>query len=154
MNIEEILDQIDELLDKAWNLPLAGGRCVVDVEKVREMIDDVRLNLPTEIRQAKAIVSDRADIIGGAKKESETIIIKAQERAKQLVSQDETVKAANTKAQEIMSNTSKQAREMRANARDYSENMMLRVEDALSKALSDVKAGRQSLKSPANNDQN
>ncbi len=152
MNIEEILDQVDELLDKAWNLPLAGGRCVVDVEKVREMIDDVRLNLPTEIRQAKAIVSDRADIIGGAKKEGESIINKAQERARQLVSQDETVKAANARAQEIVTNASKQAREMRANARDYSDNMMMRVEEVLTKAVSDVKAGRQSLKAPVNND--
>ena len=54
MNIEEILDMLDELLDRAWNLPLSGGRCVIDAEKVREMVDDIRLNLPDEIKQAKA----------------------------------------------------------------------------------------------------
>ena len=50
MNIDEILDMLDELLDRAWNLPLSGGRCVIDAEKVREMVDDIRLNLPDEIK--------------------------------------------------------------------------------------------------------
>ena len=44
MSIEEILDQLDELIDRAWSLPLTGGRCVVDADKVRELLDDVRLN--------------------------------------------------------------------------------------------------------------
>ena len=63
MNIDEILDVIDELLDRSWSLPLSGGRCVVDADKVRDLIDDIRLNIPSEIKQAKAIVSDRTDII-------------------------------------------------------------------------------------------
>ena len=76
MNIDEILDVIDELLDRSCSLPLSGGRCVVDADKVRDLIDDIRLNIPSEIKQAKAIVSDRTDIISGAKKEAESIIRK------------------------------------------------------------------------------
>ena len=56
MSIEEILDQLDELIDRAWSLPLTGGRCVVDADKVRELLDDVRLNMPTEIRQAQSLL--------------------------------------------------------------------------------------------------
>ena len=44
---------------------------MVDVDRMRDIIDEVRLNLPTEVRQAKAIVNDRADIIMGAKREAE-----------------------------------------------------------------------------------
>ena len=69
MPIEEILDQLDELIDRSWSLPLTGGRCVVDADKVRELLDDVRLNLPTEIRQAQSIVADRTAIVEEAKKE-------------------------------------------------------------------------------------
>ena len=79
MNIDDILDQMDEMLDKAWNLPLTGGRCVVDAEKVRDLIDDIRLNLPTEIKQAKQIVADRTDIISVAKAEAESIVRKAED---------------------------------------------------------------------------
>ena len=68
MNIEELLDMMDETLEEAVNLPFSGGKRVVDVEKVRDIIDDIRLNMPTEIRQAKAIVQDRAEIVDDAKK--------------------------------------------------------------------------------------
>ena len=61
MNIDEILDVIDELLDRSWSLPLSGGRCVVDADKVRDLIDDIRLNIPAEIKQAKAITARKQD---------------------------------------------------------------------------------------------
>lgn len=147
MNIEEILDELEELIDKAWNLPLAGGRCVLDADKVRDMLDDIRLNLPTEIRQAKAIVSDRADIINGARKEADTIVKRAEKHAKDLVTQDEIVKTAQARANEIMAAASKQSRDMKQSAREYSDAMMKRVEEVLMKGVSDIKAGRQSLKS-------
>ena len=43
MTIETILDNIDEILEKSWGVPLSGGKCVVDAEKVRDLIDEVRL---------------------------------------------------------------------------------------------------------------
>ena len=63
MNIDEILNMIDDMLEEAWSLPFSGGRCVVDAQKVKECIEDIRLNLPGEIKQAKMIVADRNDII-------------------------------------------------------------------------------------------
>ena len=101
MSIEEILDQLDELIDRSWSLPLTGGRCVVDADKVRELLDDVRLNMPTEIRQAQSIVADRTEIINNAKKEAETIIARAEKRAAALVDQEEIVRQSKNKAAEI-----------------------------------------------------
>ena len=94
MPIEEILDQLDELIDRSWSLPLTGGRCVVDADKVRELLDDVRLNLPTEIRQAQSIVADRTAIVDEAKKEAEAIIARAEKRAAALVEEQEIVRVA------------------------------------------------------------
>ena len=53
MNIDEILNMIDDMLEEAWSLPFSGGRCVVDAQKVKECVEDIRLNLPGEIKQAK-----------------------------------------------------------------------------------------------------
>ena len=89
MTVEELLDQLDDTIDRAFSFPLSGGRCVVDAERVREIIDDIRLNLPQELKQAKAIVSDRNDIISTARRESEAIIRSAEERARALVAQEE-----------------------------------------------------------------
>ena len=145
MNIEEILDVMDELLDRAWNLPLTGGRCVVDADKVRDMIDEVRLNLPGEIKQAKSIVADRAEIISVAKREAETLVQKAEERAKALVSKEEIVKQSQARAAEIMQQAQMKAREMRTAAQDYSENLLRQTEESLTRSLSDVKSTRQAL---------
>ena len=51
MNIDEILNMIDDMLEEAWSLPFSGGRCVVDAQKVKECIEDIRLNLPGELWQ-------------------------------------------------------------------------------------------------------
>lgn len=53
MTVEELLDQIDDMIDKAWSFPLSGGRCVVDANHLRDIIDDIRGNIPSEVRQAQ-----------------------------------------------------------------------------------------------------
>lgn len=146
MSIEEILDVLDELLDRAWNLPLTGGRCVVDADKVRDLIDEVRLNLPGEIKQARSIVADRAEIISVAKQEAESIVQKAEERAKALISREDIVKQSQTRAAEIMQSAQMKSREMRAAANDYSEKVLRETEESLARSLSDVKSTRQALR--------
>ena len=92
MNIDEILNMIDDMLEEAWSLPFSGGRCVVDAQKVKECIEDIRLNLPGEIKQAKMIVADRNDIIKSAERQAESALRKAEERARMLIAQEEIVK--------------------------------------------------------------
>lgn len=146
MNIEEILDVLDEMLDRAWNLPLTGGRCVVDADKVRDMIDEIRLNLPGEIKQAKNIVADRSEIISGARREAETIVQKAEERAKSLIAHEEIVRQSQSRAAEMMQQAQTKAREMRTAAQEYSENLLRQTEEALNRSLADVKGTRQALR--------
>ena len=151
MNIDDILDAMDEMLDRAWNLPLTGGRCVVDAEKVRDLIDDIRLNMPAEIKQAKQIVADRTDIISVAKKEAEDIVRKAEEHAKALVEQEEITKQAQARATEILTQAQMKSREMRQASQEFAETMLKSTGETLSKALGDVRSTRQALKSSGRN---
>lgn len=147
MNVEEILDMLDELIDRSWSVPLSGGRCVLDSDKVRDLLDDIRLNLPAEIKQAKAIVADRADIIAVAKKEAETIVQKAEDRARSLLNQEEILKQATAKANEIVTSAQSKAREMRNMSQDFSDGLLKQTEEALTKSLGEVKTTRQALRS-------
>ena len=149
MNINEVLDMLDELLDQSWALPLSGGRCVVDAEKVRDLIDDIRINMPTEITQAKAIVCDRGDILESAKREGEEILRKAEARAKALIAQEEIIKHSQAKASEILSQTQMQSREMRAAAQSFSDDILRVTEESMIKALGEIKATRQALRGKA-----
>ena len=63
MNVNELLDTIEDTLEESTSMPLSGGKRLVDVEKVRDYLDDIRANLPGELRQAQQIVNDRAQIV-------------------------------------------------------------------------------------------
>lgn len=147
MNIDDILDTMDEMIDRAWNLPLTGGRCVLDAEKVRDLIDDIRLNMPAEIKQAKQIVADRAEIVRVAKSEAESIVRKAEDHAKTLVDQEEITKQAQAKATEMLNQAQKKAREMKQASQEFAESMLQSAEETLMKALTDVRSTHQALKS-------
>ena len=149
MNIEEILDVMDELLDRSWSLPLSGGRCVVDAEKIRDLVDEIRLNLPAEIKQAKGIVSDRTEILSDAKKEAEQTIRKAEERARLLVAQEEITKAAQARASEMISRAQLKSREIRHAAQEFSDSCLQRTEEVIMKSLTEVKATRQAFRNAA-----
>lgn len=146
MTIDEILDELDEMLDRAWRFPLSGGRCVLDAERVRDMIDDIRLNIPQEIKQAKAIVADRAEIISTAKQEAENIVKRSEERAKVLLSEQEIVKMAQIRANELVTQSQQMSREMKQAATDFAENMMKKCEDGLIGSLNEIKQARSSLR--------
>ncbi len=148
MTVEELLDQLDDTIDRAFSFPLSGGRCVVDAERVREIIDDIRLNLPQELKQAKAIVSDRNDIISTARRESEAIIRSAEERARTLVAQEEIIRQAQQKANDMLSQAQLKSREMRKAANDYADDLMKRTDEALTANLQELRQARQALRTP------
>ena len=146
-NIEDILEQLDDMLDAAWAMPLSGGKVVVDGEKVRDLLDSIRANLPSEIRQARAIVNDRTEIVNTAKKEAENIIRNAEERRNQILSHEEIVVQAQERANEIHAQTQKRARDMRRSAQEFTEDLLRRTEEALTQQVSQVRQARVSLRS-------
>ncbi len=145
-NIDSILMMMEEMLDSAWSVPMSHGKSLVDVEKFRELIEDIRLHLPTEIQKAQEIVNDRKIILDDAKKEAEMVIRVAEERSKKLIDQNEIVKQAQAKANEIMSNSQLQARELKKATGDYVDAMLRSSEEQLSKTLNEIRSKRQSLK--------
>lgn len=110
--IDVLLNNLDEVIENSMNLPLSGGRCIVDAEKIRQIIDDIRLQMPNEIKQAKAVVADRNEILSMAKREAEGLIRKAEERAKALVDQDTIVRQANSKALAMLGEANQKSSEI------------------------------------------
>ena len=92
MGIDEILEMMDDMLDKAVNVPFSNKKSLIDVEKMRELIDEIRLNMPREIKQAHDLVNDRKAILNNAKNEAAAIVQRAEQRASALVAQQEIVR--------------------------------------------------------------
>ena len=116
MSIEEILDDMDELLDKASHVPLATHKSIIDGERLRELINDIRLNLPQEIKHAKMVAFDRDRIIKEAEAKAEQIVRQSEERAKVLVSEEAIVREAKNRAVEAVTKAKKECDDLRAAA--------------------------------------
>jgi len=144
MNTEEMLDQIDELLDQGMSWP--GGRRLVSFEKIKIVIDDIRLNMPTEIKQARSIVADRAQILDSAKREAESITRAAEEKARALVAQEEIVRLAQQRANEILTSAQAKSREMRKAAQEFVDDIMRTADDGMTQTLNELRKTRASLR--------
>ncbi|MBE6732860.1 MAG: ATPase [Ruminococcaceae bacterium] len=144
MTLDELLEQFDEVLDSGIKIP--GRKTVVDIEKLRAVVDDIRLNIPSEIKQARGIVADRAEIISTAKREADGIIRNAEENAKAIVSQEAIVKMSQEKAAEIIANAQTKSREMRKAAQDFVDDIMKRADEGLTANLAEIRKTRAALK--------
>eukprot|EP00826_Nyctotherus_ovalis_P035662 TRINITY_DN3079_c0_g3_i1.p1 TRINITY_DN3079_c0_g3~~TRINITY_DN3079_c0_g3_i1.p1 ORF type:complete len:155 (+),score=11.74 TRINITY_DN3079_c0_g3_i1:418-882(+) len=146
INIYNLLDELDNLIDEAWSLPLTGGKTVLDADKVREIVDDIRNSIPQEIRQARAMVSDRKQILEDARKEGEGLINTARERAKEAVSRDEIVLRAKAQANDILMETQKKSQEISKAANKYIDDLMKKTDDQLTANLAQFRQTRQNIK--------
>lgn len=149
MNVNELLDTIEDTLEESTSMPLSGGKRLVDVEKVRDYLDDIRANLPGELRQAQQIVNDRAQIVDTANAQAQAIVKKAEARARILVSDAEIVKAAQQRAAEITAAAQSESRTLRQTVTDYCDNMLKTTEEAMVENAAQVKNVRANLRQNA-----
>jgi len=150
MIIDDILDMMDDLLDNAASVPFSVKKSIIDCDQMRDYINEIRLNLPQEIKQAKLIVRDRQSIMNDANKEADGIIRRAEDRAKVIVSNDEITKAAKTRAAEILTQAQSKAKEIKNAANKYIDDVLVRTEESLQNNLSDVRKTRQAIKTLPN----
>lgn len=149
MNVDELLDLMEETLEEGTAVPFAATKRMVDVDRMRDIIDEVRNNLPDEIRESKKIVNDREDIVKNARMEAESIIKQAEDRARTLVSEQEIVKRAQQRAAEILTAAQAQAKELSKNATLYCESILKNSEEALARSVADIKNTRLNLRNAA-----
>ncbi len=146
MKMDMLIDELQEIIESAITLPLSGGRTVVNTDRIKEIIDEMRTNLPQEVRQAKNIAADRSNIIARSKEEAEAIVQRAEERAKNMVSQSEIVRQAQKKADEIIFNANNESAKIKQAANSYVDDILKKADEQMSENLASLKKTRQSLK--------
>ena len=139
MLIENLFKELEDLLSRAWSVPLSGGKCIVDVVALERILDDIRLNLPSEVQKAKEIIEKEQKIIEGARSAGETIIEKAEERARNIIDEQEITRLAKQKSREIILVAQQKEKEIKQSAHEYVENMMANGEDSVKKCLTSIK---------------
>ena len=148
-NIEDIISALYDMVQDARALPLGADKCILERDKVLDMLDEIIAQMPVELKQARTIVESRNELIGQARRESESIIRQAQEKANQLITQEAIYQEAQRQSQELLQQTQTRMAELRRVSNEYMDNALLRTEEAIAQSLAEVRDTRTKFKALA-----
>lgn len=151
MKVEECLQELSDLLEESWNLPLIKGKAFIDVDRIKEILHLINDSLPGEFVQAKAIVADRAQIINDAKIEAENIVKSAKNKAEAILSKDELVKQAETMSERILSEAKNKAKNIKRTANEYVDSLIKKTDKMLTNNISEFRNACHDIRSSFNN---
>ena len=144
--IEDIISALYDMEQDARALPLGADKCILERDKVLDMLDEVIAQLPSELKQAKTIVESRNELIGQARREAENTIRQAQEEAQRLVAEEAIYQEAKRQCQEMVLQTQNKMAELRKVSNDYMDDALRRTEEAIALSLDDVRDTRAKFK--------
>ena len=147
--LENLINQLYEVVKDGWAVPLSQDKVVIERDRALDLIEELRSNLPSDIRMAAQIVEKRDDMLEAGKREADVLRQQAEEAARRMVSETQIVAEARKKAKEIIGNAEIQARELRRVANEYCEDTLKRTEESMALSLDEIKKARQRFKAIA-----
>jgi vacuolar-type H+-ATPase subunit H len=147
MNIHEAVDRLEYLIAHSRRIPLTRT-VVIDQEEALACIDDLRLSLPDEIKQARWTLQEQQRLLSEAQAEAARIVSKAGERAQTMIGQHELGKRAEKQADALLREAAAKAEETRRAADRYAWDVMQSLESQLLRTVATVKKGVEALRTP------
>ena len=141
-NIEELISALYDTIQNACSMPLSPDKCIVERDALLDMLDEISAQLPGELKQSRTIVESRNELINQARHESESIIRQAQEKAKQLVTQEAVYAETKRQCEEMVRQTQARVKELRRVSNEYMDDALRRTEEAIAQSLSEVRDTR------------
>ena len=144
--IEDIISALYDMVQDARGVPLASDKCIGVRDKVLDMLDEIIAQLPAELKQARTIVESRNELIGQARREAESLIRQAQDKASQMVTEEAIYQEAKRQCQEMVQQTQTRMADLRKASNDYMDDALRRTEEAIAMSLEDVRDTRTKFK--------
>jgi vacuolar-type H+-ATPase subunit H len=139
-----LLDRLEEALVTGSRVPLMA-RTLVDEQECLDILDQMRVAMPNEIKEARRVIAERDHILAQAREETERIVRGAEHRANRMVEEHAVVRSAPSRAIQIEEQAEQDALSIREEADKYAETLLTRVQERLEAALSNVRAGLREL---------
>ena len=147
--VEELVDMLFAMIDEAKSVPLSSEKCIIERDRALDLLDDIKAQFPMEFGEAKKLLAARADYIASAKREAELIRKQAEEKARQMLAEDELLAQAKQKSNEMVKVAEDRSRELRRAANEYCEDALRRTEEAVSEAYDEIKRSRARFRAAA-----
>ena len=123
--IEQIIEEIEEYIDGCKYQALSSTKIVVNKEELEEMLPELRMKTPDEIKRYQKIISNKDAILADAQQKADTIVADAQARADKIVSESEVMQKALERSNNLIEQTNQQAQEIIDRATTDSNNIRM-----------------------------
>ena len=140
--MEDIISALYDMVQDARSVPLAADKCIVERDKVLDMLDEIIAQLPGELKQARTIVESRNELIGQARREAEILVHQATEKAEKMITEEAIYQETKRKCQEMVDQTQARMAQLRKVSNDYMDDALRRTEEAIALSLEDVRDTR------------
>lgn len=141
-NTEDIIGALYDMVQDARSMPLAADKCILERDRVLDMLDEIIAQLPGELKQSRTIVESRNELISQARREAENIVRQAQEQAKQMVTKEAIYIEAKRRSEELVGQTQNRINQLRKAGNEYMDDALRRTEETISQALNEVRDTR------------
>ncbi len=150
--IEQLIDEIEEYIDSCKYQPLSSTKIIVNKEEIDELLRDLRMKTPDEIKRYQKIISNKEAILNDARAKAEALINEATLHTNELINEheimqqayaqaNEVVSMASQQAQEILDNATIEANNVRAAAMQYMDDMLAHLENIINSATQSARSG-------------
>lgn len=144
--IEQLIDEIEEYIDNCKYQPLSNSKIIVNKEEIDELLRELRMKTPDEIKRYQKIISNKEAILNDARAKAEALINEATIHTNELINEheimqqayaqaNEVVTMATHQAQEILDNATMEANNMRMAAMQYTDGILANVDNLLNQTM-------------------
>jgi cell division septum initiation protein DivIVA len=140
MDILHLVDRLEELFNESRLIPLTHN-VIVDEDRMLEIIDQMRISIPEEVKKAQQILAQRDRVLAQSQEEANRTISLAKKKAEDLASRDAIMEAAQTRAEQIIDQARAEAEAVRRDADDYIIETLGALESELSRLINQARNG-------------
>ena len=141
-DVQYLIDMLYEMIDGAKGVLMAPDKCTIVREDALDLLDELRGQLPVELKKAQDLIRARDEYGEGAKKDAEKIRRQADQDAKTIVGESEITRIARDKAHDILRRADERSKAMIGVANEYTDDALRRTEEAIQMALEEVRESR------------
>ena len=141
-DVQYLIDMLYEMIDGAKGVLMSPDKCIIVREDALDLLDELKGQLPLELKKAQDLIRARDEFVESAKKEAEKVRRQADLDAKTIVGESEITRAAREKAHEILRRAEERSKNMVNVTNEYTEDALRRTEDAIQMALDEIRESR------------
>ncbi|NLY09920.1 MAG: ATPase [Tissierellia bacterium] len=145
MEVLLLIDELEDIIDNAGSIPFSN-KVMVDGNELLELIKEIRIKLPDDIKQAQWITEERDRIIEEAQTQASQTVEKAQVQFEEMLNNDEIVREARVRAEDIMNKASVEGNQIREGSLDYADGLLEQTQVKLSDLIKLINENRKQLR--------